>query len=375
MDKGLSVAKESYLVAVKQASQGLKAEKGPRVVARNIPPALFEIWSIKHESRWKLAYEDDGGVVLLYGDPSRVHENTAGLFTKLILYAVADAAEEAGGIAARNAARKSLAPAASPLCNLVSRRKEPDFSQTPDDCLQHNPTLVGEVAYRNETLPELKTELSRWTERQDLAQICIGINVDDVPAGAADDPYLTIVCKYHRQPHEQLAFGKDTACTSAGLPQYQFRIPLDLIYARSNFRDLFGQQNHISIDLLEVRTLIQKILCGTVKDNQVMCCDRQSKMSSARDYCGLLSRTHREHTDQLDNISKSLDSNRALKLLYALINLSLTLTSHLGLILLGLLQVSLQLLHLLLSSIKRNVTRHQLHFDVLPFLHLGVRRC
>lgn len=260
MDKGLSKAKESYFAAVKQASQGLKAETGPWVVARNIPAALFEIWSIRQESRWKLAYENDGGVVLLYGDPSRVHENTAGVITKLILYAVEDAAEEAGGIAARNAARKSLAPAASPLCHLVSSRKEPDFSQTPDDCLQYNPTLVGEVAYHNESFPELKRELTRWTARQDLAQMCIGININDEPVGAADDPYLTIVWKYHRQPHEQLAFGKNTACTSVGLPQYQFPISLDLLYARSNLRGVFGQQNHISIDLFEVRTLIQKTL-------------------------------------------------------------------------------------------------------------------
>ncbi len=259
MDQGLLKAKDAYFTSVKLAAQGLESEHGPWIVAQGITPALFEMWSAKQESRWKLAYETDRGRVLLYGDPSRVHENTGAFISDLIVFAVEDAGLEAGGMAGRNAARRALVPAASPLCQLVSSSKEPDFSRTPRDCMQHNPTLVGEVAYMNESFPELKRELTRWTARHDLAQMCINTG----PQGAALDPHLTIVWKHHQQQHQQLAFGRGSACVSAVLPQYQFRIPMDALFARSSLRSLFGEREHISIDLCEIRTLITESLASS----------------------------------------------------------------------------------------------------------------
>lgn len=263
MDQGLLKAKDDYFTSVKLAARGLEADHGPWVVAQGISPALFEMWSAQQESRWKLAYETDRGRVLLYGDPSRVHENTGAFISDLIVFAVEDSALEAGGIAARNAARRALVPAASPLCQLVSSSKEPDFSRTPRDCMQHNPTLVGEVAYMNESFLELKRELTRWTARHDLAQMCIGVHINTGPQGAALDPHLKIVWKYHQQQHQQLAFGRGSACVSAVLPQYQFRIPFDALFARSSLRSLFGQRQHVSIDLFEIRTLIRESLASS----------------------------------------------------------------------------------------------------------------
>lgn len=106
--------------------------------------------------------------------------------------AIKDPALETGGIAARNTAREALMPAASPLIQLVSSWKQPDFSLTPHNCMQHAPTLVGEVAYHNEIFSELQNKLAKWTATQDLAQISIGINIDDESEGASHDPYLTV---------------------------------------------------------------------------------------------------------------------------------------------------------------------------------------
>ena len=45
MDQGLLEAKDDYFTSVKLAAQGgLKAERGPWVVAKGITPALFEKW-------------------------------------------------------------------------------------------------------------------------------------------------------------------------------------------------------------------------------------------------------------------------------------------------------------------------------------------
>ena len=71
MVQGLK-AKDGNLTSVKLAARGLKSEHGPWVVAQSITPALFKIWSVrsvKQASRWKIAYEDEEGAVLLYGDP------------------------------------------------------------------------------------------------------------------------------------------------------------------------------------------------------------------------------------------------------------------------------------------------------------------
>lgn len=260
MDEGLEKAKDSYFKSVKRAAQGLSSEYGPWVVAKDIPPGLFEVWSGKQESRWKLAYEDKGGYILLYGDPSPVHEGTSGLISQLIILELAGAGLEASGSAGFKAGGKAVKQSPSPLCQLVDSRKEPDFALKPSDCKQYNPTLVCEVAYKNESTVELRRELTRWTAREDLAQMCIGICVQTDSRVAALDPYLTIVWKCHGSRHQQLPFGKGSACTAADLPQFQFRIPFNKLFARSNLAQQFGQRDHIAFDLFEVRQEIKDIL-------------------------------------------------------------------------------------------------------------------
>ena len=253
MDKGLQKAKDSYFKSVKLAAQGLESEYGPWVVAKGVTPGLFEVWSAKQESRWKLAYEDEGGIILLYGDPSPVHQGTSGLIGQLILLELA----RAGGL---DAGGRSMRKSPSPICQLVNSRKEPDFSFKPKDCKQYNPTLVCEIAYKNESMEELRGELSRWTAREDLAQMCFGVFVNTEPRGAALDPYLTMVWKTYGNRHQQLCFGKGTACTAPNMPQFQFKFPFDKLFARSGLVNVFGHSNHISIDLFEVREEIQDIL-------------------------------------------------------------------------------------------------------------------
>lgn len=263
MDEGLRLAKAKYFRAVRLAARGLKSERGPWLIARGIAPALFESWADEQESRWKIAYEDERGSVLLYGDPSRVHETAAGYFNDLIQTQLIKAALSVGGVASMEAAGDALVSAASPLFRLVNSNKEPDFSRTPRDRMDAAPTLVGEIAYHNESYAELKRELTRWTARPDLAQMCVGLNINDEAQGASVDPYLTLVCKRYQQPHVTVTFGKGSQCSSAGLQQYQFAIPMDVLFAGSNLRTLFGQQAVLHIDLFKLRTLIKDLLVAS----------------------------------------------------------------------------------------------------------------
>ena len=257
MDQGLQKAKDKYFKSVKLAAEGFDSEYGPWVVAEGIASGLFEMWSAKQQSRWKLAYEDEGGIVLLYGDPSPVHEGTSGFISKSIIGKLTMAGQEAG--------TDSVSYAPSPLCQLVNSRKKPDFAFCPSDCLEHNPTLVCEVAYGNESMVELRREMSKWTARQDLAQLCLGIFVNTYPEGADLDPYLTILQKSHGCRHKQLSFGRGSACTALNIPQFQFRIPFDKLFARSSLDlvHVFGQRNHITIDLFKVRKEVERRLIAT----------------------------------------------------------------------------------------------------------------
>ena len=180
MDKGLQKGKDSYFASVKLAAQGLESQRGPWVVAEGVAPGLFEMWSAKQESRWKLAYKDEGGIILLYEDPSPVHEGTSGVIAQLILLELM----RAGGLDAGGKAMRLLR---TPICQLVNSRKQPDFK--PKDCKQYSPTLVCELAYQNESMEELRRELSRWTAREDLAQMCFGVFINTKTGGAALDQW------------------------------------------------------------------------------------------------------------------------------------------------------------------------------------------
>lgn len=260
MDLGMQKAQERYFLAASRAARGFKADDGPWLVARHISPALFELWSGAQESRWKLSYENRGGRVLLYGDPLPVHEDTAACLNDAIKSAVEDAGADVGGASGRRAARRALVSSSSPLCQLVNSRKEPDFTLRPRDRMQQIPTLVGEIAYRNESMVRLRREVVQWTARHDLAQMCIGIKVNDIAAAARQDPHLTIMWKLQQQPIQQMAFGRGTACSSAGLPQYQFEVPLSALFAGSNLVHLFGQRQSVTVDLYDVRCLIRDSL-------------------------------------------------------------------------------------------------------------------
>lgn len=252
MDAGLVLAQQNYHRSVEAAAKEKAVEHGPWLVADNIDPCLFEALSLKQESRWKLAYEDFGGRVLLYGDPSPVHENTAGIFSQLIVLALDRLKPDNNG-------GETVTSAASPLRQLVDSRKEPDFSLTPSDCLTCTPTIVGEVAFRNESLPQLQQELTQWTARRDLAQMCIGIFIK-TPRHVRQDPFLTIWWKTQQGRHQFLHFGRNTRCTKLGLLRYMFDTPLHLIFANSSLGSIFEGLDKVSVDLFKLRRKIKQTM-------------------------------------------------------------------------------------------------------------------
>lgn len=109
-------------------------------------------------------------------------------------------------------------------------------------------------------MEELRREVSRWTAREDLAQMCFGIFVNTKPGGAALNPYLTMVWKSHGSRQQQLCFDKGTTCRAPNMPQFHFKLPFDKLFARSGLVNVFGHSTHISMDLFEVREEIQDIL-------------------------------------------------------------------------------------------------------------------
>ncbi|DBB01025.1 TPA: hypothetical protein ACH3X1_000925 [Trebouxia sp. C0004] len=146
MDEGLKLAHHKYFKAVVTAARGLKSHPGPSVVASGIPPALFEAWSGKQESRWKLAYETVGGRVLVYGDPSRVHDKQL---------------DQRSRCRGRWHRREDCGE------DIFGSGRQSSLSV-------YSPTLVGEVAYVNEYSQELQRELTGWTATDDLAQMSSG---------------------------------------------------------------------------------------------------------------------------------------------------------------------------------------------------------
>lgn len=69
-----------YQVALKQADLGLQHDPGPWIVAKGVQRAVFDTWAHAVPAVWKIAYRENGEVILFYGDPCPVRGIAASWF-------------------------------------------------------------------------------------------------------------------------------------------------------------------------------------------------------------------------------------------------------------------------------------------------------
>ena len=251
-------ARQLYEVACQAAAQGKHYPPGPWIVAKNVSPELFDTWFEHQEQRWHLALDIPPGrvkgTVLLYGDPSPVHEFTAGALRDMIFD------EITGALPQGVKASRFIKSASSPRYTLLNGgRKEPDMAIKPKGTpAQTVAALVGEVAYRNEDLLRLRAELRDWTAGQTMARLCIGVLIyDRTRSYSTLNPRLLFLWKRRGQNTQLIDFGKDAhpPCVQPNMPQYRFTIPLVDIFG-AHIPAPLNNVPSISLDLYDLKTSI-----------------------------------------------------------------------------------------------------------------------
>ncbi|KAI5063390.1 hypothetical protein GOP47_0021937 [Adiantum capillus-veneris] len=221
LDKGLKSAIRSYEEAIKRGN--------PFLIHSDVSYLTFEGWHKTQESHWRIAFkflDSEGGVVLLYGDSSYLHESIAGWFT---------------GVLVEQTALLIQAPI-TPLIDLIGAsgiiqpsggHKEPDFAVQPKASKWRIPPFVGEVAYGNESLSVLREELVQWTI-QGGAQIAYGVklSLEKDEASGAEKSWVRLRFLERRQGYcaftQDLDFSPEY-CTRAGDSDYLVRLPLETV--------------------------------------------------------------------------------------------------------------------------------------------------
>lgn len=252
MDIELQRVLREYEDARVRADKGLPHRSGPWLVRDGVSRVLFEAWSDRVEAHWKLEYRDADASVWFYGDPTKMHEAVAGWFRAMLQEAlraiVADVVEH-------------IVFSGSPRYQISTGLKEPDFALYHEDNTRSaSASLVGEVAYENESLTKLVREVSAWVTGPNAARMCIGVKIVK-PRGAQRQATLTLVTQMRGQPAPvTLAFGRGSRCTRAGLPAYQLAVPVDAIYDGAPRPAGTQPGAAVSLDLWSLRRRVQREL-------------------------------------------------------------------------------------------------------------------
>lgn len=250
MDSGLRKAIEKYNAACKKALESVDVlEEGPFLVARDIPLLAFEAWSIIQEKHWKLYYNKKTKEIWLYGDPSEPHETAIYWFTKEIPVLIC--------LLGGRDAEKTIDGTGSTTRDLPEARKEPDFSFKVQNN-NGNPSIVGEIAYNNESFRELKHESNLWKTSQGT-QLFIGIKINNRTRSSKKDPNL-IAIVWRKNPYQfnEINFGKGSKNTQNN--HLFIDIPLDCLFYGGIFPNSLQGHNKIGLDLYELRQKIKSKL-------------------------------------------------------------------------------------------------------------------
>ena len=247
MDNGLQKA----IILYKHATQmALKhddfPEQGPFSVAENIEPLAFEVWYLKQLQKWKLFYDKNQKTIWLYGDPTLPHEKTASWLSCEIFAVI----RELGG----KAATQAVDPDGSTQQHIPAGPKEPDFSFTPTE-VNTGPSVVGEIAYGNESLKKLKEEQKMWCESPHT-QFFIGIKIVDKASHHHRDPKCVLITwDRDNEKLHQVDFGFRTKCDA--FEKMWLKIPIKHLYHGKEIPTTLTANTHIKIDLYELREKIK----------------------------------------------------------------------------------------------------------------------
>ncbi|EGZ14282.1 hypothetical protein PHYSODRAFT_335928 [Phytophthora sojae] len=179
MDTKIRTALDENLRAVSNEDDAEKCR--PVVVFESITRAEFREWLDKHEGelrRWQ--YEPltaDSGRVVIYSYPTKVHNVAAGRIIHEILVHVGGTPDK------QKASLAALNILMSPMCDVGDRDQEPDGGLKPRGAQRWrgghptSPTLIVEVAYKNESWGGLVLKLRRWMSCSTAVQVAIGVKV------------------------------------------------------------------------------------------------------------------------------------------------------------------------------------------------------
>ncbi|EFJ37409.1 hypothetical protein SELMODRAFT_403728 [Selaginella moellendorffii] len=168
LDAGLGAAIQMFEKSATSGGSG-----GPFVVHPYVPFPSFEEWWKLKENAWRLSFafiDSIGGAVLLYGDPSYLHEYISSWFHSELFAQLSLLLDASAGKHVRAYGSSQII-----LPNGV--HKEPDFLFQAVLAQHLPPQFVGEVAYGNESYAVLKEELVQHT-LVGGAKIAYGVKVD-----------------------------------------------------------------------------------------------------------------------------------------------------------------------------------------------------
>lgn len=243
MDSGLVKAIAKYRKAARLAlDESTHAEEGPFLVATKITRFAYERWSSVQEKKWQLLWNGNTREVWLYGDPSPLHEMAGSYFQFMTGHRLPEDAVD------------KVTTQGSPTTSIPDGMKEPDFTIRPREAKL--PTVVGEVAYHNESFPRLVEEKEMWC-RSDFIQFFVGLKITDRSRTQKRDPKLTLITwRRDTNKSETIEFGHNSACVAKN--QMYLRIPFSLIFHQSTIPPSLSHQNSLDFDLFDIR--------GRVKD-------------------------------------------------------------------------------------------------------------
>lgn len=233
-----------YQVALKQADLGLQHNPGPWTVAEGVQRIIFDAWAHTVPAVWKIAFRENGGVILLYGDPYPVHGIAAIWFLSEIPLKL----DRVGGESLR---RAFLYPSESGFDIPGYGNKTPDFAMRPR--FQRGlrlPSLAVEVGYHGErSFEEVQQETRLWSSAG--CGIAVGLKISDQTGEIAGDPRLQLVHIIRGSNEEITEFGHGSQCVSPGT--HFLHLPLALLSRHARPLPQFAAGSVISLDLYFLR--------------------------------------------------------------------------------------------------------------------------